>query len=279
MKPAQGRPRSGAWWYATGVFSLIRSERSLFARLVSRDVGSRYKGSVFGALWSLLNPLALLCVFGFVFGMIFKARWGAAGETKNFALMLFAGLALFLFVSECISRAPMLILQNSNYVKKVVFPLDLLPLVVVGGAAVNLCVSLGILLLGQWWVDGAVPATWLSVPAIVLPLAMMMAGAVYLLSSLGVFLRDLGQVVGLVTIAMMYLSPVLFPIEMVPEQYRVLLQFNPLTVPVTQLREVTLYGHWPDWAALGTYAASAYALLVLGFAWFWRSKNGFADVL
>ena len=273
------RASGGIAWYAFGAFSLLFAERSLFARLVSRDVGSRYKGSVFGILWSLLNPLALLCVFAFVFGVIFQARWGGSGDTKSFALVLFSGLVLFLFASECINRAPMLILQNANYVKKVVFPLELLPPVVVGGAAVNLCVSLGILLVGQLLLEGSIPASWLSVPIIVLPLAMLMAALVYLLSSLGVFLRDLGQVTGLVTIVMMYLSPVLFPAESVPEQYRGLFQLNPLTIPVTQLRAATLYGQWPDWAQLGLYALVAYALLVVSFAWFWRSKNGFADVI
>lgn len=279
MTTSARRATGGIAWYAFGAFLLLFRERSLFARLVSRDVGSRYKGSVFGILWSLLNPLALLCVFGFVFGVVFQARWGVAGDTKSFALVLFSGLVLFLFASECINRAPMLILQNSNYVKKVVFPLELLPPVVVGGAAVNLCISLAILLVGQLVLEGALPLSWISVPIIVLPLAVMMAACVFLLSSLGVFLRDLGQITGLVTIAMMYLSPVLFPIESVPERYRGLLQLNPLTVPVAQLRAATLYGQWPDWAWLGLYALAAYVLLVLSFAWFWRSKNGFADVI
>lgn len=226
----------------------------------------------------MLNPLSLLVVFSFVFGVVLNARWGVM-PGANFPLLLFAGLVPFIFLSESITRAPMLILENSNYVKKVVFPLELLPFVVTGSALVNLGIALLILLLGQLWVMGGITYNWIFVPLVMAPLAMLATGVVMFMSSLGVFIRDLAQMTSVITMLLMYMSPILFPISMVPPAYRPFLSLNPLTLPVTQLRQVTLEGRSPDWAALGIYYLVAYTVLVIGFWWFWRTKKGFADVI
>ncbi|WP_426700835.1 ABC transporter permease [Rhodanobacter sp. Col0626] len=270
--------RKGRWWYATAPVLSIARQWSLYRRMVARDLSLRYRGSVLGAVWSMLNPLSLLVVFSFVFGVVLNARWGVM-PGANFPLLLFAGLVPFIFLSESITRAPMLILENSNYVKKVVFPLELLPFVVTGSALVNLGIALLILLLGQLWVMGGITYNWIFVPLVMAPLAMLATGVVMFMSSLGVFIRDLAQMTSVITMLLMYMSPILFPISMVPPAYRPFLSLNPLTLPVTQLRQVTLEGRSPDWAALGIYYLVAYTVLVIGFWWFWRTKKGFADVI
>lgn len=270
--------RESLGWYALAPVMSVARQRSLYRRMVVRDLSLRYRGSVLGAVWSLLNPLSLLVLFSFVFGVVLNARWGVT-PGANFSLILFAGLIPFIFLSESITRAPTLILENSNYVKKVVFPLELLPFVITGGAAVNLCIALFILLLGQLWVMGGITYNWIFVPLVITPLAMLATGVVMLMSSLGVFIRDLAQMTSVITMFLMYMSPILFPISMVPPAYRWILSLNPLTVPVTQLRQITLEGRPPDWTELGIYYLVAYAVLVVGFWWFWRSKKGFADVI
>lgn len=265
-------------WFLLAPFAVLWGNRSLYFRLVSRDVSLRYKGSVLGLMWSMINPLALLAVFSFVFGVVMRARWGGGGG-QNFSLIIYSGLVLFIFLSDVITKAPLLVIQNANYVKKVVFPLEILPSVVTGGSLVNLVLALLILLLGQLLTTGDLFWTWIFVPIVIAPFALLGLGFVYLLSSLGVYLRDIAQITGIAVMVLMYMSPILYPVDMVPAQYRNWLFINPLTFPVNELREVTLYGHLPDWAGLGLYSLVAYVTAVVGFWWFWRTKNGFADVL
>lgn len=257
---------------------LLLRERALYMRMVGRDIDARYRGSMLGLVWTLLNPLVLLAIFGFVFGHVVEARWGG-GSQHNFSLVLFSGLSVFLLASECVNRAPLLVVQNASYVKKVVFPLGLLPPIVVGAAVVNFCIAMGILLVAQLFVAGSVSSTWFLLPLVLIPLTMMLTGLVYFVSALGVFLRDLSQVMGLVTLVLMYMSPVLFPIEAVPADLRDWLVLNPITIPVLELRAVTLGGQAPDWARLGLYTLAAYAVLLGGYGFFQRCRRGFADVL
>ncbi|MFC0153355.1 ABC transporter permease [Xanthomonas dyei] len=263
---------------ALGPIALLVNERALFTRMVSRDISSRYKGSVFGLLWTILNPLVLLAVFGFVFGTVLKAKWGV-GTKDNFSLVLFSGLSVFLLASECLNRAPMLVVQHATYVKKVVFPLPLLPPIVVGSAVVNFGVAVGLLLLVQIFLTGKVYSSWVTIPLVVAPLLIMLTGLVYLVSALGVFLRDLNQLMGLVTLVIMYMSPILFPMETVPAEFRDYLFLNPVTVPVNELRHVILAGNNPDWVAIGVYFLISLVTLLLGYGFFLRCQRGFADVL
>ena len=266
------------WWYAVAPIISVTGQWQLYRRMIIRDLSLRYRGSVLGAIWSLLNPLSLLVVFSFVFGVVLNARWGEV-PGANFPLILFSGLVPFIFLSEIISRSPTLILENSNYVKKVVFPLELLPFVINGSAVVNIGIALIILFVGQIWVMGGVTYNWLFAPLVIVPLVMLASGIALFMSSLGVFLRDLAQMTNIITMVLMYMSPILFPINMVPAVYRPFLNLNPLTLPVIQLRQVTLEGRSPDWGALGIYYFVAYVVLVAGFWWFWRTKKGFADVI
>lgn len=257
---------------------LLLRERALFVRMVGRDIDARYRGSMLGLVWTLLNPLVLLAIFGFVFGHVVDARWGGGSE-HNFSLVLFSGLSVFLLASECVNRAPLLVVQNASYVKKVVFPLGLLPPIVVGAAVVNFCIAMCILLVAQLFVAGSVSSSWFLLPVVVIPLTMMLSGLVYLVSALGVFLRDLSQVMGLLTLVLMYMSPVLFPLEAVPADLRAWLVLNPITIPVLELRAMTLDGQAPDWTRMGLYTLAAYGVLLGGYGFFQRCRRGFADVL
>jgi lipopolysaccharide transport system permease protein len=217
-----------------------------------------------------------------VFSEVFKARWGGAGTEggkTQFAMLLFVGMIVLSLVSEVLNRAPSLILANTNYVKKVVFPLEVLPVMALGAALFHAWVSLAVLLLAQGALYGSVAWTVVLFPLVLLPLAILVTGVAWLLASLGVFLRDVGQTIGIVTMLLMFLSPVFYPVSAVPEHFRPLIEANPLTFIIEQAREVLVWGRAPDWAGLARYTVGAMLVAWLGFAWFQKTRKGFADVL
>ena len=254
--------------------------RELIRALAKRDVLGRYRGSVMGLMWSFFNPLFMLAVYTFVFSEVFKARWTAASDSKTeFALVLFAGLIAFNLFAECINRAPGLILSNVNYVKKVVFPLEILPFVSLTAALFHSAISLGVWLLAYIVFFGVPHATVLYLPLIVLPFLLFIMGLSWALASLGVFLRDVSQFIGVLTTVLMFLSPIFYPATALPEAYRYLLYVNPLTVVIEQVRDVLFWGRAPDLFMLGLYWAATSIIAWLGFAWFQKTRKGFADVL
>ncbi len=254
--------------------------RSLITASIKREIFGRYRGSFLGILWSFFNPLLMLVIYTFVFGTILKARWSVeAGSHVEFALVLFAGLITFNLFAESINRAPSLIVSNPNYVKRVVFPLEILPLVVVGSALFHYLISLGVWLLAYALFYGAPPVTVLYFPLILLPLLIFTLGVSWMLASLGVFLRDVSQFIGIVMTAMMFLSPVFYPASSLPEEYRPLLYVNPLTPAIEYSRDVLYWGKQPDLALLAFYLVAASLFAWLGFIWFQKTRKGFADVL
>ena len=254
--------------------------RSLVKASIKREVLGRYRGSFLGILWSFFNPLFMLAVYTFVFSVIFKARWSAGSDSKTeFALVLFAGMIVFNLFAECIGRAPGLIVGNQNYVKKVVFPLEVLPWVVLGAALFHGAISLGVWLIAYLIFFGVPHATLLYFPLILLPFALFIMGLSWALASLGVYLRDVGQFIGLLITVLMFLSPIFFPASALPEVYRPLLYINPLTPVVEQTRDVLFWGKAPDFAMLGIYLLATSIIAWLGFAWFQKTRKGFADVL
>ncbi|WAK02048.1 ABC transporter permease [Methylobacter sp. YRD-M1] len=265
--------------------ALIRSlwfNRQLIRQMTVREVVGRYKGSVMGLFWSFLNPVFMLVVYTFVFSVVFKARWGVGGveETKTqFAVVLFVGMIVHGLFAEVLNRAPGLILANANYVKKVVFPLEILPIVSMGGALFHSLVSLGVLLAAFVIFNGYLHWTVIFIPFVLLPLVILVLGLAWMLASLGVFLRDVGQTIGIVTTVMMFLSPVFFPVTALPERYRPVIMANPLTFIIEQSREVLIWGRLPDWASLGVYTLIASVIAWVGYIWFQKTRKGFADVL
>jgi len=254
--------------------------RSLLIALVKRDVVGRYRGSVLGILWSFFNPILMLVVYTFVFGVIFKARWNADSDSKTeFALVLFAGLIVFNLFSECVNRAPALVLSNVNYVKKVVFPLEILPSVAVGSAMFHAAISLVVWLIAHVIFFGIPHATVLLLPLVLLPLILLIMGIAWGLASLGVYLRDISQFIGVLTTVLLFLSPIFYPSSALPDGLRTVLLLNPLAPAIEFSRDVLFWGTTPSPISLLLYLLGAAFVAWLGFAWFQMTRKGFADVL
>jgi lipopolysaccharide transport system permease protein len=264
----------------TEMIASVWRNRSLVKTLVQREVLGRYRGSIMGILWSFFTPVFMLTVYTFVFSSVFKARWNAGSDSKTeFALVLFAGLIIFNLFSECINRAPTIIMSNVNYVKKVVFPLEILSWVALGSALFHTVISLVVWLIAYVIFFGIPHYTVLLVPLIMLPLMLFILGLTWILASLGVYLRDISQVIGVITTMLMFLSPIFYPVSSLPEQYRIYLLLNPLTPAIEQIREVLFWGRIPDLTVLFFYFAGAALVSWVGFAWFQKTRKGFADVL
>ena len=268
----------------TSLVALIKSlwrNRYLIAQMTRRDVVGRYKGSVLGLVWSFLTPILMLVVYTFVFSVVFKARWGTDGDESKtqFALVLFVGMIVHGLFAEVLNRAPGLILSNVNYVKKVVFPLDVLPIIAMGAALFHTFISLTVLLVAFVILNGYVHWTAIFIPFVLLPLVILTLGVAWILASLGVFLRDVGQTVGIITTVMLFLAPIFYPITALPEEIRPWIMANPLTFIIEEARKVLILGRMPHWAGLGMYTLVATSVAWAGFAWFQKTRKGFADVL
>lgn len=245
-----------------------------------REVLGRYRGSAFGLLWSFFNPLFMLAVYTFVFSEVFKARWNEASDSKTeFALVLFAGLIVWNLFAECANRAPGLILANPNYVKKVVFPLEILPFVGLLSALYHAFISLLVWLVAYAVFFGVPHASILLLPLVLVPLGLFIMGLSWGLASLGVFLRDVSQIIGVITSVLIFLSPIFYPASALPEAYRSLLYLNPLTPVIEMTRDLLYWGKLPDWVDLSFYWLAAIVIAWLGFAWFQKTRKGFADVI
>lgn len=262
------------------MFASLWRNRELIKASAKREVLGRYRGSLMGILWSFFNPLLMLMVFTFVFSVVFQARWGnGTGSKTEFAVVLFAGLMVFNLFAECVNRAPSLILSNANYVKKVVFPLEIISAVTLLSALFHLMISLGVWFLAYIIFFGAPHATVLLLPFVVVPFVMFIMGLSWALASLGVYLRDVSQVIGVFTSTLMFLSPIFYPVSALPEAYRNLLYFNPLTPVIEMTRDLLYWGRIPDFELLGIYWLATFVIAWLGFAWFQKTRKGFADVL
>ncbi len=277
-------PRGGS---IRGFFNPVRigthlwQYRDLIRQLTWREVVGRYKGSFIGMGWSFIQPLVMLCVYTFVFSVIFKARWGVeADEGKAaFALTLFMGLITFNVFAEVANSAPSLVLENVNYVKKVVFPLEILPLVRLLSALINAVFSLAVLFAGLLVINHFIHWTALLLPLIWLPMVIFTLGCGYFLASLGVFVRDIGAAIGVLTTMFFFLTPVFYPINAVPEGLRIVFRINPLAIFVEDARRVVLWGRLPDWPWFFFGLVLSVAVLIFGFLWFMKSRKAFADVI
>lgn len=270
--------------HATGLAPMFWSffgNRQLVAQMTKREVVSRYRGSLIGLAWSFFNPLLMLAIYTFVFSIVFKARWGVAEENSRagFAVILFVGLIIHGVLSECILKAPTLIVNNVSYVKRVMFPLEILPWVVIGSALFHALVSLAVLLAAQLVLGHGIPWTVVLFPLVMLPLVFTALGFTWLIASTSVYVRDLGMVTGLFTTALMFLAPVFYPLSALPVQFRWLVMLNPLTFIIEESRKVLIAGDLPNWPGLALYGVIAVSFAWLGYWWFQRTRNGFADVI
>jgi lipopolysaccharide transport system permease protein len=255
--------------------------RALIRQFTRREVEGRYRGSLLGVFWSFLNPMALLFIYTFVFGIVFQARWPDA-RTRGlleYAVVLFGGITVFGVFSECVSRAAGVVVAVPNYVRKVVFPLEVLPVTVLGSALFHALVSLGILFTAELIHSGRLQPTVLLFPLVLVPLIFLTAGVTFFLASLGVFVRDVGYAVPLAVQVLFFATPVLYPLQKVPEPFRTFVRLNPLTSIVENFRRVVFRGTLPDWGELAAWTALTAAMAVAGYAWFMKTKKGFADVI
>lgn len=263
------------------VTSAVR-HRSLIRELFGREISARFRGSLLGAVWFIAHPVLMLAIYTFVFSVVFNARWQSA-ETSDvqgdFALALFAGLIVFNLFAECLNKAPGLILSNISYVKKVVFPLEVLPWVTLFSALVQTFASLCVWVLFYLFLFGVPKAGVVMFPIVMLPLCLTALGQMWLLSGLSVYLRDVSQVVGVLTTALLFMSPIFYPVSALPDFMRAIMQFNPLTVPVEQARAVLMWDGELDWLQWGTSLAVAFVGAWVCFAFFQKVRRGFADVL
>jgi lipopolysaccharide transport system permease protein len=234
--------------------------RDLIRQFTRREIEGRYRGSFLGMFWSFINPLVMLAIYTFVFGIVFQARWSDTdtGSLSEFALILFCGLTAFNVFGECIGRAAIIVVGVPNYVKKVVFPLEILPVSVLGSALFHSLVSLAILLVANLLITGTLQWTLILLPIIVLPLLFLCLGLMWFLASLGVFVRDITYTVALVVQVLFFLTPIFYKLEKIPEPLQTFIRFNPLASIVENVRR---------------------AVMLLGYAWFMKTKKAFADVI
>lgn len=253
-------------------FPLLRS-------MIWRDISARYRGSVLGILWPFITPLVMLAVYTFVFSYVFNARWGSGGGTAEFSVILFAGLIVHALFAENLMRSPTAITASPNFVKKVVFPLEILPLVILGSSLFHFLVSFLVLVLGLIAVFGKIPAAILYLPLIIFPLLLLSAGMNWFLASLGAYLRDITQVTGTLANLALMISPILYPVEKLPSWLQAAIYLNPVSFIVESLREAAIWGRAPSFTGLALYSGAALLIALAGFAFFRKARKGFADVV
>lgn len=254
--------------------------RALILRLARREIEARYRGTAVGMVWSVLTPILMVAVYSFVFSYVFQPRWMVPPGTKaNFVLLLYSGLLVFNLLGDCLARAPMLVLETPSYVKKVVFPLEILPWIALAGALFNFLVGMGLLLGIYLILYGLPPVTILLLPLVLLPLVLLTLGLGWLLAALGVYLRDLRHVVGILVSMLMFLSPIFYPADAVGEGVRSALYANPLTPVLEMSKDVLFWGRVPDAGLLTGGILAAWMAAWLGHAAFMKLRAGFADVL
>ena len=270
--------------HSTSPKTLIKSvlqNHQLISQMTYREITQRYRGSMLGLIWSFITPLFMLAVYTFVFSVIFKARWGVGLEESKiqFAVLLFVGLITHSLLAEIMNKTPLLIQGNVNFVKRVVFPLEILPIVSLGATLFHAFVSLSVLLITLFFFNGFIYWTTILIPLVWLPLVFTSLGFAWGLASLGVFFRDISHITGIITMVMLFLAPVFYPLKAIPQKYHIWIMLNPLTFIIDQSRNVLIWGKMPNWYGLFIYLNISLVILWGGFWWFQKTRKGFADVL
>lgn len=263
------------------MFSSLLSHKYLFLQMLKRDVQQRYRGAQLGFLWAFFYPVLMLLVYTFVFGFVMKAKWGVPGQDNlDFGLILFAGLLCHSLLAEVMIGAVGLITGNSQYVKKVVFPLEILSLVSLANALFHMFLGLSILLVIYVATGNTLYWTVLLAPIVLAPLVIFLLGMSWFISVLGVYVRDLGQVMGVLMTVLLFMGPIVYPFSLIPAAIQPYVYWlNPLTIVVEQFRAVLLFGQMPNWYDLGIYTIFACLMLYVGQWFFKRTREGFADVI
>ena len=262
------------------LFLDLKNNRSLLFHLTRRDITNKFKGSYAGFIWSFLNPLLLLVVYTFVFSVIMKAKWGLHNEGNlDFAIVLFAGLIVFNMYAEATNRAANIIYDNKNYVKKVVFPLNILPVIIVNSSFFNGLISYLILLIALLLFKSALSINCFIVILLIIPIYLMTLGVTYFISAISVFIRDVGQVIAIFNMAFMFLSPIFFPMERMPQKFQFIASLNPIAYIVTQVRDTLIFSRGFNWDGYYIATLASFVIFMIGFLIFSSLKKDFADVI
>ena len=260
------------------LFELPR-RRTLLESLVRRELAARYRGSVLGLVWALVTPAVMIAIYTFIFAGLFGARFGQRGTAWDYALYLYCGLLPWTAFSESVQQAAQVIVAHANLVKRVVFPLEALPVAQVLAALVTQACGTLVLLCAALILQRELHLSLLWWPLLVVPQVLLTLGAAWLVASLGVFLRDTGQALALLLVAWMFLTPIIYPEAAVPARYRPFINANPLTPLVRSYRRVLLEGAPPDWRGLLYFTLFALVVFFCGYWWFARTRRSFADVI
>ena len=264
-------------WRIVGNFS---QHRNLIIQFTRREIEKRYRGTFLGLFWSFLTPLIMLGVYTLVFGFIFGGSFGHPGETKTqFALGLFSGLLVWEFISGSISGSPGLIVSSPNYVTKVIFPLEILPLCSVGAAFFHMLIGFLPLLIFVLIVEGGVPLSALQIIPIMIPVIFYCLGLSWIFSALGVFLRDIGSLIPPALTITMFMSGIFFPLSSIPQSFRWIIELNPAAILISMARNALVFGLSLDPASLVLQIGISFAMAILGYALFMKCKPAFADVI
>jgi lipopolysaccharide transport system permease protein len=269
--------------FSSSPYEILKSLRrnfSLIKTLTKREVLSRYKGSVFGIFWSFFNPVLMLFVYTFVFSVVLKVRWDNGSDSKiEFALLIFLGLLVFNFFSECIIRAPSLILNNPNYVKKIIFPLEILPWVSIGNSLFHFLIGISIWIFAYCIFIGFPQLTILFFPFILLPLIFLIIGLSWLLASMSLFLRDISHIIAVIVNILMFGSPIFYSTSLLPDRLQFIFSINPLAQSIGAMRDILYWGVLPNYLPYLIYLFFSVVIAYFGFAWFQVTRKDFADVI
>jgi lipopolysaccharide transport system permease protein len=260
------------------MFFMLSRHYDLILQLIKRDILTKYRGSLAGILWVVLAPLLMLSLYTLVFSVFMKVKWPGVDNNLMYSLIIYVGLIILNFFSECVNRAPSIIIHNANFVKKVIFPLEIYPWVIVGSAFFHAMINTLILAV-FCLILGTLHLTILLVPLLFVPLTLITLGVSWFLSSAGVFVRDITHLMVFIMQIIMYLSPVFYSITMLPELFQKVLFFNPLTFVIEEARMLVIFGDSLHWMYFGIFSGVSVGIAYLGFIWFQKTRDGFADVL
>lgn len=261
---------------------MMREHRNLIKQLTRREFELKYKGSLLGVFWSFITPLLMLAVYTFVFTVVFNARWGLEQSDNRFefAMIIFSGLIMYNIFNETVSKSTTIILSNVNYVKKVIFPLDILPLTTLLSALINAGLNIIVLILGitifvpGWEFKGV----FISL-IYLLPISLVSLGFAYIVASVGVYVRDLTYTIGVLLNILFYVTPIFYPISLVPEFMHPIMHLNPLTYLVEGFRAAVFSSELPNLLHFSLFTLAGYVFMLLGILLFRKLKRGFADVI
>jgi len=255
----------------------IWRHRYLLGQLIKRDVLLRYRGAMFGVLWIFLSPLLMLAIFAFIFGHVFQTRWPQQDSGLPFWILLYSGLITFNLFAESVSRAPASVRGYPSFVKKIIFPMHILPVVPLGAALVHGAFNLAILMAALAW-TGHLNGQILLFPLVLLPVLLLALGLSWFVAAWGVFIKDMSQIIPMLVQMLMFLSPVFYPVSAVPESLRAIYQYSPLGT-VIEASRATVTGQPIEWGAWSITFGICLGVTVLGYSFFQHSREEFADAL